>query len=512
MNEKFWDAYDFPTESTAPHDGTDTLPAEMVGFFCVPESLVAECLPPNLWPHRHHLPTWSDPSAQFPDLATIFGSDLKLTQANEGIRSQKVTKNLTEIAEAICHRHKFATISGRLAVYRPPCWRLMGKEDTTNFIVRAAKQLFPGDSKYLSDRQYDEIAFQVLHANSTERLNNIPTPDYRYLACRDSMYDWHTGECLSHNSADYRFAVLDLDAASIGNCNGTYWELFLDALTGGDDALRQRTLELIGVILSGFPTKSFFLLEGESGTGKSQLVNFLRDVLGEGACLALNNLSQLGDRFTTGAIFGKLLCLCGDVPNAPLTAKAIGAIKQLTGDDLIRGEFKYRDIFTFENAAKLMFVSNYPLQIPDQEHEDALMDRLVAIPCLYPVPKEQQIAGLHKLLHEEAGYIVHLAMDALIDLEARNGIFTPLPEHLEYETVQVPCDEQLLLDFVQDCCQLGEGMTCTVDELCQAFRTYVSAPMFDGAKFSKLLCRTFPEIKRSRTGKTRGYQGIQLKE
>lgn len=377
MSKKFWDTYDFPTESTLPHDNTDTSPTEMVGFFDVPEIQVADCLPPDLLPHRHHLPTWSDPSAQFPDLATIFGSDLRLTQANEGIRNQKATRNITEIAEALCHRYKFATISGRLAVYQPPFWRLMKQEDTTHFIVRAIKRLFPDDSKYLSDRQYGEVAFQMLHHDSTERLKNIPMPDHRYLACRDSMYDWHTGECLPHDSADYRFTVLDLDAASIGSCDGTHWELFLDALTGGDNALRQRTLEMIGVILSGFPTKSFFLIEGESGTGKSQLVNFLRDVLGENSCLALNNLSQLGDRFTTGAIFGKLLCLCGDVPNAPLTAKAIGAIKQLTGDDLIRGEFKYKDIFTFENTAKLLFVSNYPLQIPDQEHENALVDRLV---------------------------------------------------------------------------------------------------------------------------------------
>ena len=479
-------------------------------FPTVPSSGVADCLPLDLLPQRHQRPTWRDSSVNPPELVQIFAADLKLTQANEGIRSQKATRNITEIAEAICRRYEFAAISGRLAVYQPPCWRLKRKEETMNFFVRATKQLFPDDSKYLSDRQYNEIAFQALHAESTEHLKNIPTPDYRYLACRDSLYDWHTGECLPHGSADYRFAVLDLDAASIGNCDGPHWELFLDDLTGGDDALRQRILEVIGVILSGFPSKSFFLLEGESGTGKSQLVNFLRDVLGESACLALNHLSQLGDRFTTGAIFGKLLCLCGDVPNAPLTPKAIGAIKQLTGDDLIRGEFKYKDIFTFENTANLLFVSNYPLQIPDQEHEDALLDRLVVIPCRYPVPKALQIAKLHEHLHKEAGYIIRLAMEALIDLEARNGIFTPLPEFLEYKSVQSPDSEQLLRDFVKNCCQLKEDAACTVDEIFQAFKTYTPSSKFDVTAFSKLLCRIFPEVRRSRTGKARGYQGIQL--
>lgn len=91
---------------------------------------------------------------------------------------------------------------------------------------------------------------------------------------------------------------------------------------------------------------------GESGTGKSQLSNFLRNLLENDACFALNDISQLGERWTTGSLLGKLLCICGDVPNAPLTSKAIGTIKQLTGDDLIRGEFKYQNAFTFENTAK----------------------------------------------------------------------------------------------------------------------------------------------------------------
>lgn len=501
----FWDDFALRPATTADSANAAASKPDICAAFGSATEIPAN-LPVGLLPRRHQEPTLNDESVRFP---VLFTADL-LTEANDGIRSQKATRNLTEIAEAICRRYEFVVISERLAVYQPPHWRLMKEEDTMNFIVRATKRLFPDDSKYLSNHQYDGIKFQVFHHDATEHLKNIPTPDYRYLACRDGLYDWHTGECLPHDSADYRFAVLDLEAASIGTCDGTHWELFLDSLTGGDDALRQRILEVIGVILSGFPSKSFFLLEGESGTGKSQLVNFLRDVLGESACLALNNLSQLGDRFTTGAIFGKLLCLCGDVPNAPLTAKAIGAIKQLTGDDLIRGEFKYKDIFTFENTAKLLFVSNYPLQIPDQEHEDALLDRLVAIPCRYPVPKERQIAGLHRLLHEEAGYIVHLAMEALIDLETRNGIFTPLPEALEYEAVQAPDTEQTLRDFVQDCCQIEAGVTSTVDEVFQAFRAYAPASTFDVAKFSKLLCRVFPEISRHRTGKVRSYQGIQL--
>lgn len=73
----------------------------------------------------------------------------------------------------------------------------------------------------------------------------ISTPDYRYLCCRDYMYDWCTGTCLPHSSEYQCFSYLDIDAESIGHCNGTNWEMFLDNMTGGDSMLRQRTLEKI---------------------------------------------------------------------------------------------------------------------------------------------------------------------------------------------------------------------------------------------------------------------------
>ena len=157
-------------------------------------------------------------------------------------------------------------------------------------------------------------------------------------------------------------------------------------------------------------------------------MNFLRDVLGTSACVALNDISQLGEKWTPGSLFGKLLCVCGDMPDAPLNSKTIGAIKQLTGDDLIRGEFKYKNAFMFENTAKLLFVSNYPLRIPNPGRERALLDRLVDIPCQNPVEKQMQIPNLHKLLYEERGCITYQAMEALAMLDARNGVFTPLPE------------------------------------------------------------------------------------
>lgn len=479
--------------------------------FIAPMSKTPDALPEGFVPQHHSPPEpYNDSSIDFPEWKSIFCNDLKLTDTNGGLRSQKVSRNIAEIVDALQHRLEFASVSDSLAVYEPPCWRVMNRGETVRFISETVRNLFPEDAKYLSSRQRAEIAEQLLCHSETHQLREVPPPDYHYLCCRDCMYDWRSGECLPHDSSFLRFSFLDFDAEEIGNCDGPYWERFLDNMTGGDLCLRQRILEMIGVILSGYPSKTFFLLEGESNTGKSQLANFLRDILGKNACTALNDVSQLGQKWTPASLFGKLLCLCGDMPNAPLDSKAIGTIKQLTGDDLIRGEFKYKDVFTFENTAKLLLVSNYPLQIPNQYQETALLNRLIVIPCRNPVPQEQQIPALHTWLHQEAGYIVNLALEALRELEDRNGVFTPLTENDCLSLIRMSEEEEQIRGFIQDCCILREDASCKVGDVFQAFQMYAPDVQLAPANFSKLIYQLFPQVESLRRNQARMFRGICL--
>lgn len=479
--------------------------------FIAPMSETPDALPEGFIPQHHSPPEpYNDSSVDFLEWESIFCNDLKLTDTNEGLRSQKVSRNISEIADALQHRYEFASVSGSLAVYESPCWRVMLREEVIRFISETVSALFPEEVKYLSSRQRTEIAELLFYHSKTKQLWEVPLPDYHYLCCRDYMYDWRSGECLPHDSSFLRFSSLDLNAEEIGNRDGPYWEQFLDNMTGNDPCLRQRILEMIGVILSGYPSKSFFFLEGESNTGKSQLANFLKDILGKSACTALNDISQLGQRWTPGSMFGKLLCLCGDMPNAPLDSKAIGTIKQLTGDDLIRGEFKYKDAFTFENTAKLLFVSNYPLQIPNQYQETALLNRLIVVPCRNPVPPEQQIPALHRWLHQEAGYIVNLALEALRELEDRNGVFTPLAENDCLSLIRMSEEEKQIRDFVQDCCILREDASCKVGDLFRPFQRYAPEVQLAPANFSKLIYQLFPQVKSGRSSQARMFYGICL--
>lgn len=150
--------------------------------FIAPMSEVPDTLSADLVPCRHAVPEpYDDPSVSCPEWDVIFGNDLKLTDAKEGLRSQKVNRNITEIANALLHRFEFASVSGQMAVYDPPCWRVLSREEAARFIKEAVNDLFPTEAKFLSSRQREEIANQLLHDSKTKLLREIPAPDPHYL-------------------------------------------------------------------------------------------------------------------------------------------------------------------------------------------------------------------------------------------------------------------------------------------------------------------------------------------
>lgn len=463
-------------------------------------------------PSHHQEPSVDDPFRSFPDLEKILSEKPSLSDVDKGLRRQIVKRNLKEIAERLMEHCTFALFHKDLAVYQPPRWRMLDRETRGAFLEKEVASLFPKEFEFLGISDYQEIFAHLKNSSRINRLERIPAPDYRYLCCEDCAYDCREKRCVPHSERFFNFHTLNFRAEEIGQCGGTCWDRFLEDLTGGDDCLLQRILEMIGMIITGYPSKSFFLLQGASGTGKSQLANFLRNLLGNDACFALNDISQLGDRWTPGALHGKLLCICGDVPDGPLTSKAIGTIKQLTGDDLIRGEVKYQNAFTFENTAKLLFVSNYPLQISSSQKEQALLQRLVFIPCRYPVPTDRQIPRLHEHLLQEAGYIVGLALEALDDLIARNGVFTPIKTDVSEVLFPGKGRGEEIFHFVHDCCLLEEEATCSVSALFSAFQEYTPESRLKAAEFSKCLAKEFSELHRFHTKDVRGFQGIRLKD
>jgi putative DNA primase/helicase len=118
-------------------------------------------------------------------------------------------------------------------------------------------------------------------------------------------------------------------------------------------------LEFAGYCLfRQYPIQKVFILLGPGRTGKSYILDVLRQFIGDvNSCsVSLANLSN--NRFAGADLYGKLLDVVNEMDSGQLLSSDL--FKQITGGnkDPIRAERKYEHAFTFINFAKLVFATN----------------------------------------------------------------------------------------------------------------------------------------------------------
>lgn len=440
---------------------------------------------------------------------------LRLTDVEGGLYRQKADRNLSEIAQFLLDNLEIADVGGQLAIFQQPDWKILNPQTARREILAVISQNYPEIGKFLGSRQLEEIIERLLCSPEIRHLEHLPAADPHAICCSDQLYVWPEGRRLEANHMDFRFSHLEVSSIEIGPVPTPFFDDFLRTVAEDDENLYTLILEVIGVIVTGYSCKNFFVFEGVPSSGKSQLARFLRGILGETSCFAVNGINELAGRWTTGMLPGKLLCLCSDVPDKPLSANVVGLIKQLTGDDPIHGEKKYKSPFVFQNTAKLLFLSNFPLRIAGGRQDAAILQRLVRVPFRHSVPQDRQIPKLYEHLLDEAGGIIWQALQALAAMEGRGGGFTKIEADQDECISIVQTEEDCVHAFVRDACYLEPGARTPVQELYTAFLDFESSQrgeaVISAAVFGKILSRLGFPVKPYRTAETRGYEGIRLR-
>ena len=101
----------------------------------------------------------------------------------------------------------------------------------------------------------------------------------------------------------------------------------------------------------------------------------IKTLLGDDNTTALD-LKDLGDRFKTAELFGKLACIGDDIGDEFIPNPA--SFKKLTSGDRLTVEKKGQDPFDFNSYAKLLFSANNIPRIKDKS--GAVITRLIIIP------------------------------------------------------------------------------------------------------------------------------------
>lgn len=186
------------------------------------------------------------------------------------------------------------------------------------------------------------------------RFEVAPTP--ALINFRNGMLRWRGDpdpELVDHHPEYLSSVRIPLDWDPTAEC--PMFEAFLESAVPADD--RDRAWQVLGyLMMSGNPLQRMFMLTGTGGNGKGVYLNVVRALLGDDNTSAepLHDLSE--NRFSTAELHGKLANICGDIDATFIQNTA--RIKELCGDDRMKGEHKNERQFYFKFWGKAIFSAN----------------------------------------------------------------------------------------------------------------------------------------------------------
>lgn len=252
-------------------------------------------------------------------------------------------------------------INNQLHIYRDGIYA-----NRCNFIENEMIKVIPNLRR--SNRAEVLSYLDVLITDNTEMSSS------NYIAFKNGIY----------NIVNDTFEDFSPDKVIVNKINwdydpNTYSEICdktLNKIACHDPQIRMLLEELIGYnFYRRNELRKAFILIGDKANGKSTFLDMIKTLLGDENTSALD-LNELGDRFKTAELFGKLANIGDDIGDDFIPNPAI--FKKLTSGDRLNAERKGQDPFDFNSYAKLLFSANNIPRIKDKS--GAVIDRLVIIP------------------------------------------------------------------------------------------------------------------------------------
>jgi len=321
-----------------------------------------------------------------------------------------------KMAERVLKRLPFIVLGEDLLYYNGSYYEAVTEKDAIRLILTHFRDEVRSFSK--------DMLRSIVYFITVEPTVHVTNEDIsqELLSFRNGVLDLSTGEMHTH-SPEYRtFYRIEANYLPYAQQLDTpQFDRYLYMITGGDPVLTERLWQSIGYILSPDRRgKALFLLQGVSNSGKSVLTDLLHALFSDGAAISLG-FHDLSERFAASEMVGKWLCTSNDMPAGALKAKAVGVLKELSGNDLVSVDVKYKNRAQFRCTSKLVMVTNHPLLLSTPD--PAFAARIVTIPFCYSVPKEQWDINLLKKLLSERDAIVTKAIIACGRLRMNSYIF-----------------------------------------------------------------------------------------
>ena len=237
--------------------------------------------------------------------------------------------------------------------------------------------------------------------------------DANYIAFKNGIYDLSTDEMIP-----YTPDIILTNRIEHNYNKDAYNDLTdktLNKLSVNDKQIRSLLEECIGyTFLRRNELGKAFILTGDKSNGKSTFLDLIAHILGDKNISALD-LRELGDRFSTSMLFGKLANIGDDIGDEFMQGSAVSIFKKIVTGNRIKAEQKGKDPFEFNPYIKLLFSANDMPRMRDKT--GAVLRRLVMIPFNATFSKNDEDYDpfiKYKLIKEDSiEYLIKLGVDGL---------------------------------------------------------------------------------------------------
>ena len=323
-------------------------------------------------------------------------------------RSQPIMV-LDDLAKAVLGCVKIIKYGDLLYYYTGKTYRVIGNGSQLLRLIRSQVSNNPFGSTCV--RKFSDLLV-FLQSDDTlvpQDLDSRLTKAQYYVVFQNGVLDLWDMKLLLHSHKYLTF--YELDAFWNKDTHSPTFENFLEKISGGDTEIIQRIKEVMGYLLSPVNEGKYFFVMGTTpNSGKSTLGELLRKLLGSENVISRAPY-QMSGRFTFGDIHGKLLDIAPDLPNGKFTPVTTAIIKQITGGDTITVEQKYENMKEVKSRMRFLFGSNFPVSIYPDNSDEAFWDRMILLPFLHPLKKEEEDPLiLQKLLNEKEAIIYKCLM------------------------------------------------------------------------------------------------------
>ncbi|WP_283717109.1 DNA primase family protein [Clostridium perfringens] len=268
--------------------------------------------------------------------------------------------------------------------------------------------------------------------------------------------------------------------------------------------------EIVGYLLTtNTASQKAFVFWGPARTGKSTLLWVVEYLL-----LGKKNVSnipwqEIGDKFKTAELLGKLANVFSDLPSKSIDDT--GIFKVVTGEDYLMAEKKNKNPFKFKPFARLVFSCN---ELPRNyvDRTEGFYRRLIIVPFSRQIEKSKIDKALKYKFQREKEGILNWALEGLKRLYENNFEFSEneLTDGVKKEYKR---ENNNVISFVEECCEIDGLFSCSRIEIYEAYKEFcVEAGLkaLSQIKFNKELEGNF-NITRSRSGKLRSWNGVRIK-